>query len=253
MPGAAVLKRCVRALCLVGLVVSPNAASWAIVGGATEAPDLAPYVVMVLKRSGERSGFCSGAVIARTIVLTAGHCVGAAADLRIHFKAANGTPVLLPVAEVKTHPGYRADAVQSRQRSIDLALIRLAEPLPASFKPLDLGTDDVPLGMGVGLIGYGLARENDPTTGGTLREGRVIVRPPKSSILLWMADGSEKGTGACTGDSGGPVLSLDRQQLIAVIDWAAGGKATRCGSLTQATLVAPQRDWVQAVISSWTR
>ncbi len=94
---------------------------------------------MVLQRRGSAAGFCSGIVIGRSSVLTAAHCVPQGADVRIHYRDAEGAPVLLPVARVLRHPGYRADAIAKREKSIDLAVITTAEPLPDRFSAASIG------------------------------------------------------------------------------------------------------------------
>jgi secreted trypsin-like serine protease len=224
----------------------------ALVGASEPAPDLAPYTVMVLKRSGAASGFCSGVVLAIDIIITAAHCVAEPQNTRVHFRNEHGEPVIIGVAAILTHPGYRADAISSRQVSIDLALIHLAEPLPARFSPITLAAPiGIKIGQNLRIAGFGVTEESAGATSGVLRAGRIAVRAPLSSILLWTEDPKRAGTGACTGDSGGPILALDRPLLIAIIDWAEGTRNQKCGALTQGALIAPQRHWIDSVLTSW--
>jgi len=228
------------------------AAPWhaaALVGESQPAPELAGRLVMVLKRSGGAAGFCSASVLAQDVVLTAAHCVGSPADTRVHYRGPNGEPVLAEVAAVQIHPGFRPDAAATRRPSIDLALIRLAQPLPARFTPLALSPDGIRIGDEFRIAGYGVAREGQAATSGVLRAGRISARAPLSSILLWAEDPKHAGTGACTGDSGGAILTLGPPRLVAVIDWAEGASGRRCGSLTQAALVGPQRSWIERFLN----
>ena len=231
----------VLAACLAS---SPAAA---VVGPSADGAVLSPNVVMVLQRSGATAGFCSGIVIARRAVLTAAHCVPAGADLRVHYRDEAGTPVLLPVADVVRNPGYRADAVKARRRSVDLAVVHLRADLPARFRPATLGmAAAISPGARFRIAGYGVTREGDGRSSGHLRLGEIVARPPLSSLLLW-AKGAEGQGGACTGDSGGPVLDAEADTVEAMTLWSAGSGKTRCGNLTQAIWLGPYRSWIDSL------
>ena len=190
--------------------------------------------------------------MARRAVLTAAHCVPGGGDLRVHFKDEGGAPVLLNVADVIRHPGYRADAVKSRQRSIDLALIRLPDDLPARFRPAALGSiDSAAVGTPFRVAGFGVGQEGEGASSGLLRQGTIEARAPLSSLLLWARDPAGRGTGACTGDSGGPVLDANSDTVDALTLWSAGDGAHRCGALTQALWLGPQRGWIDAILHGW--
>ena len=109
------------------VLVSGPLPARAVVGASANGDAHAGHVVMVLQRKGSVAGFCSGVVIGPTAVLTAAHCVPPGADVRIHYRDAEGAPVLLPVAGISRHPGYRADAIAKREKSIDLAVITTAQ------------------------------------------------------------------------------------------------------------------------------
>lgn len=247
----AVLRR-LAALAALAAAAAATPAS-AVVQGRDDG-GLARHAVMVLT---DRGGFCTGVVISRTVVMTAAHCVTGANAYRVHFKDASGRPVMLEPRGIAVHPGYDAGAVKGRRRSIDLALVRLGEPLPAAFAAVPLSTAARP-GPGARLVvgGYGLAAEGDPTTGGRFRSAELGVIEPfgPSSILVWLSDPatgrSKAGAGACQGDSGGPVFAPDGG-LAAVTVWAEGVGKSRCGALTQGLLVAPQRGWVDRILAEW--
>lgn len=240
-----------RALgCLMFALAS--GAAQALVGPAQLAPELEPYVVTVLNRSGGSAGFCTATVISPSVVLTAAHCVGAPDDTRIFFRNAKREPVLIEAASTAINPGYRPDAIRRRLVSIDLALILLAEPLPPSFRPIEFArTNSVEPGQKFLIAGFGVADEGLGKTGGVLRSGILVDTGPKSSVLLWAADPNQTGLGACTGDSGAPIFAFDRPLVVAVAVWAKGHGGNRCGALTQAVLIAPQRHWIEATLNAW--
>ena len=230
------------AFCLVSCPMPAGA----VVGASTDGDAHAGSIVMVLQRRGSAAGFCSGIVIGRMSVLTAAHCVPQGADVRIHYRDAKGAPVLLPVTRVLLHPGYRADAIKKRERSIDLAVITMAQPLPDRFSAATIGDPGaVTVGTSFRIAGFGVTREGDGKSSGQLREATLAAREPLSSVLLWAEDPRRQGLGACTGDSGGPVFQADGEAVVALTLWASGSGAAQCGAVTQALWLAPYRDWIR--------
>lgn len=229
---------------LAAAATAMSGGALAVVGGAEESGPLSRQTVMVL---GSNGGVCTGVVVARDAVLTAAHCA-AAPELRIHYRDAEGRPVLLPLAARATHPGYDSKAIAARRRSIDLGLLRLKEDLPARFEPAALSGAAARAGAGLVLGGYGVARPGDARSTGTFRALRLPVVEPHgpSRILVWL-QGS--GGGACTGDSGGPIA--DEAGIVAVTTWASGPGAKGCGALSQGVLLGPQRDWIDRTLAGW--
>ena len=179
-------------------------------------------------------------------VLTAAHCVPQGADVRIHYREPEGAPVLVPVARVLRHPGYRADAIEKRERSIDLAVITLTQPLPDRFAAAPIGDPGtVTAGTMFEVVGFGVTHEGDGKSSGQLREATLAARTPLSAVLLWAEDPDHRELGACTGDSGGPVFAAASDVIVALTLWATGSGAAQCGAVTQALWLAPYRDWIR--------
>lgn len=239
--------------CLAFAAALAASPAGAIVQGREGGP-LAAASLMVLNA---RGGVCSGLVLAPDVILTAGHCVAGGVEIRVHYRESDGRPALLPIAGATVHPEYRADAAARRQRSVDLALVRLAAPL-AGFARAELSAALPRAGAEVVVAGFGATVESDPRTMSALRSARLTVIEPygPSRILLWAADpagkGRSPGAGACNGDSGGAMVDA-QGGVVAVTSWSTGPGKSRCGLLTQGVLIGPQRPWIDATLAGWGR
>ncbi|MFT4097206.1 MAG: trypsin-like serine protease [Rhodoblastus sp.] len=219
----------------------------AMVGPTGDAAAYSAHVVMTLAQNGRGAGFCSGVVLAPNVVLTAAHCVAAPAATRVHFRDGAGKPVLMEVSRVARHPGFRADAVAARAKSIDLALVETKEPLPSSFTSVALGEAPNEIGAAFEATGFGVTQPGAASTSGVLRRARLTLRAPLSHVLLWLD--SADGAGACTGDSGAPVFN--NGALVGIVAFAQGAHGRGCGGLTQAVRIAPYRAWIEQTIAGW--
>ena len=225
---------------VVALLVSTPAAI-AVVNGQPD-PVLARNAVMVLDDHGN---MCTGAVIAPTAILTAAHCVTEGSTWRVHWRAPDGTPILIIPKAVRVHPGYRPEPSGKAVKSIDLAVVTLSDPLPSPFEPIALSdAPSVTAGDLISVAGYGYSEEKNRKTLGTFRRADLAVIEPfgHSSILVWLSDPNAGGAGGCQGDSGGPLIY--QGALLAITFVTTGVGQHNCGALTQGTLIAPQRDWI---------
>lgn len=224
-------------------------AAVALVGGAAPAPDHARSVVMI---AGSRGNSCTGALIARDLVLTAAHCVPPGAEYKLVTFDADRRPLLRDTVRVERHPQFSQQAFDNHRATADVALIKLAAPV-AGAAPVALfgGKLSVAPGDMFVVVGYGLTRQNDGRSGGTLRTARLIAtgRPGNLQIRLFdpATRNAQAGLGACTGDSGAPVFVGDngRLSVIGVVSWSTGaGNSEGCGGLTGVTPLSLYRPWL---------
>ena len=220
----------------------------AITGPAQEGSPAASSLVMLLN---ER-GFCTANVIAKDVLLTAAHCVHKIKGAVAYWPGLQ-PEAFLPAKDIVIHPGYRPDAPKTRERSIDLALVRLERALPAHFSPLTIDYDArVELGTPFIISGFGLRQENDGKTAGALYSATLVTREPLSKLLIWAKDPQARGRGGCTGDSGGAFLSHETK-LVAITVWSAGVGNKACGDLTQALRLGPERAFIEKTLAAWSR
>ena len=234
---------------LLGMMLMCTPAT-AMVGGAPPAAgEIARSPVLIV---GSRGNSCTGTAIARDLVLTAAHCVpGDAEYKRVEFDAAR-RPILKDVARIARHPGFDLNAMLAHRATADVALIKLAEPLPDVTVPAELGVR-VPRAAGETFVvaGFGVTVRNDGKTGGTLRTATLVATGRPGSLQLRLVDPATRNTraglGACTGDSGAPAFEQadGRTVVIGVVSWSTGPNNTDgCGGLTGVTPLANYRAWI---------
>jgi len=228
--------------------------AFAVVGGVDSRDALGPraWTVRVETSRGE---LCSGAVIAPEIVLTAAHCLMGGGSISVvsldpRFKARRQM-----VVAVLPHPSFVPGTTPRTQPGTDLALLRLAEPLPRDIEPLTLG-GGLWQGEAVMMAGYGLSSENNKATARRLRETRLVNAgnyTTQNTVKVAVdveARGETPGAGACRGDSGGPVLrgSARSRDLVGIVSWSSGPLNTRarriCGGFTAITPINDYRGWI---------
>ncbi|MCK0209022.1 trypsin-like serine protease [Starkeya koreensis] len=227
----------------VALALALATPARAIVGGQPADPALKAETAMIVST---RGASCTGVVLAPNLLLTAAHCVQPAADYAVVVFAPEG-PRLIPVSRIALHPAYDPNSFESRRPTPDLAVVRASENLPEGFRPARLSAQvALPAKRTAFTIaGYGVTKDGDGKSAGTLRSAELPSIGTTGGIMVRLSDGPARG--GCTGDSGGPVL-LDGE-VAGIIGWStAAGGARGCGGVTGATLVGPQRAWIDATV-----
>ncbi|MFG1419590.1 S1 family peptidase [Xanthobacter albus] len=244
--GVPALLRAFGVSALLGISAFGTVPARAMVGGAPAGAGIAAHAAMLVST---RGAACTATVLAPDLLLTAAHCVEPEADYAVAI-VDDGPPKLLPAARVALHPRFNADQFRTRRPTPDLALVKLAEPLPGRFRPAALTDAEglPPKGADFTLAGFGVTAEGATKSAGTLRAVRLPSIGTTGGIMVRLAPPA--GTaGACTGDSGGP--AFQGEAVAGVIGWATGpGGARGCGGVTGVTLVSLHRDWITATAAA---
>ncbi|MGX5732822.1 S1 family peptidase [Bosea thiooxidans] len=233
------------------LIAQPAAA---VVGGidSRDAFGSRAWTVRVETSRGE---LCSGAVIAPEIVLTAAHCLMGGGSISVVSLDPRFRPRRQMVVAVLPHPSFVPGTTPRTQPGTDLALLRLAQPLPRDIEPLTLG-GGLWQGETVTMAGFGLSAENNKRTARRLRETQLVNAgnyTTQNTVKVAVdveARGETPGAGACRGDSGGPVLrgAARSRDLVGIVSWSSGPLNTRarriCGGFTAITPVSEYRSWI---------
>ena len=242
---------------IAGLVLLAVAPANAIVGGgAPSASGVGRSVVTIV---GSRGNFCTGAVIAPKIVLTAAHCVQPGADYKIVEYGADKQPSLQDVKSVAIHPAFNMQAMLAHRATADVALLQLGAPAKGKT-PSTLGLPNIPIVVGsrFTIAGIGVTVHGDGKSGGTIRAAGLVATGKPGTLQIRLVDpvnqGARDGLGACTGDSGGPVFE-DKQSgaaIIGVVSWSTGPNGSAgCGGLTGVTPLTLYRDWLLQTARQW--
>jgi hypothetical protein len=222
-----------------------------MVGGALPAADGAGRsVVMIL---GEGGTVCTATAIARDLLLTAAHCMHPGSEYKLAASAPGERPVLKDVARIERNPQFDLKRLFGHLATADVALIKLAEPLPAKIPPAPLGAEEESIAVGDAfvVVGYGVTVRGDGRISGTVRAATLVATGQPGGLQIRLFDpktkGDSPGLGACTGDSGAPAFrdKDGRIVLIGVVSWSTGPKLQDgCGGLTGVTPLARYRAWI---------
>jgi hypothetical protein len=153
---------------------------------------------------------------------------------------------------VEQHPQFELNSLFAHRATADVALMKLAEPLPPPFEPAALAdAQTIAVGDAFIVSGYGVTVRGDGRTGGTLRTARLVATGKPRSLQVRLVDpatkGERAGLSACTGDSGAPAFAETKGRLavIGLVSWSTGPHMTAgCGGLTGITPLTRYRTWI---------
>jgi V8-like Glu-specific endopeptidase len=190
-----------------GVVSGSAAGSLAIVNGSSCPESTASVAYLKLKdKNGDLYATCSGTVISSTAVLTAAHCLDGTSGVTINFGDKK-----IEASSFFAHPDYKG----TDSDSVDVGVVIASSPIGQPIMPL-LASRNARTGETVVIAGYGQSTLG--AGAGTLRAGATTMSEVGTYYLVTNA--GLNGSGACPGDSGGPVMvSIDGY-------WAVAGAAS---------------------------
>ena len=194
----------------------------------------------------EEVGFCTATLIAPELVLTAAHCVYASQTRRLlqpeelTFRAGlrkGQVAAERKISQIEPHPNYDPrTGVTIKNIRHDVALLRLAEPIPThELDPFVLHNREVSSGP-VSVVSYGRNRETLPS-----RQDVCQVIDAQRGIMMMNCD-------VTFGSSGAPVFSHanGRGQIVSVISGGGyhdGKRVTYGMSLPRVVAELKQQIW----------
>ena len=232
------------------------------------------FATIEIRRAGASRGFCSGALISPSLVVTAAHCAVVEPDPGVVLPAEPGSlfvaaghlssdsvtdSMLRPVIDIRVHEEYDHDFVMGRSRAgagqggigspNDIALLVVGEPydqIPSA--PVLTAERQIELVRhgDVGFVaGYGVYDLDDRSTGALYISDAVIDIIGPRELLTRRRD--ELGD-SCYGDSGGPLyLPTDAGDfLVGLVSRGRSDVELDCGDGGVYTLVAAHLPWIAA-------
>jgi hypothetical protein len=217
----------------------------ALTGNAPPASGFAARpIVMIVDARGD---LCTGTALTHDLVLTAAHCVTALVDYQVK---AYQTGQSIPVRSIARHPRFDFASYAVSRATADLALVKLAAPLPDIVVPAALAASRrVAAGETLTIAVFGVTVDGTPRGLGQPRMATLTVTGKPGSLQIRLYDdatrGLRGGLGACTGDSGGPAFDGEGPLVIGVVSWTtAANDEEGCGGLTGVTPLLIYRDWI---------
>ena len=182
----------------------------AVAHGTLATPGQDPFAVRLTmtnipRPDGTRySSACSGALISRTWIITAGHCFHDVNRARVSGATPYPTRATLKTVNVSTSPGESRSIIAVRQSGWhDIALAQLSAPV-TDVSPLALSTSTPANGQLLTLAGWGATSSVNPTPSTRLSTGVVKISSVATSTVLVVGYAPAKDTSACLYDSGAP-------------------------------------------------
>src|ERR1700738_1193868 len=173
------------------VLLVPAAVHAIVGGGVPSAEGIGRAVVTIV---GSRGNFCTGALIAPKLVLTAAHCVQPGADYKIVEYGADRQPQLQDVNSVAIHPAFNMQAMMAHRATADVALLQLEAP-PKGKNPAALGMPQIPilLGSRFTIAGVGVTIRGEGASGGTIRVAGLVATGPPGTLHIRLGDPGGEG------------------------------------------------------------
>ncbi|CAH2041750.1 unnamed protein product, partial [Iphiclides podalirius] len=238
-----------------------------IVGGSPAAST--PFMVALSSGLLVRNFLCGGSLVGARSVLTAAHCINAVfsgGSLSNTLRVTVGTNrwnvggTSYNVARNISHPNY----VQATIKNDIGLLITTANVAPSnSVRTIALNYDFIGGNVASRVTGWGRVRQNGALSADLLQlqkntidgarcvsevarvANQLNIRAPAVEPHIELCTFHSLNHGTCNGDSGSPLVRIDRGQQIGIVSW---GLPCARGAPDMFVRVSAYRSWLQSNI-----
>jgi secreted trypsin-like serine protease len=223
----------------------------AMVGGAEPADNEVGRSVVMLDGSG--GTVCTATAIGLDLLLTAAHCVQPGSEYKLLENPASREAKLKDIVRIERHPQFELKKLFAHVATADVALVKLAAPLPPKIPAARVSGESETVVGGDALVvaGYGVTVRGAERLDGVARAATLVATGQPGTLQIRLFDprtkGESAGLGACTGDSGAPAFRQENGSfaLVGVVSWSTGPKLTAgCGGLTGVTPIVRYWAWI---------
>jgi secreted trypsin-like serine protease len=208
---------------LLPLVLGAGPAA-AIANGVAATPGQYPFAVRLIMPSipspggGTYSSACSGALVAPSWIITAGHCFHDVNRNRVSGPVPYATTATLNTVNVNQYRGETLSVLSVQQSpSNDIALARLSAPV-TDVVPLALRTTRPAAGQLVGVAGWGATSSVNPAPSPQLYYGVTRIGGATTTTVLVTGYSPSRTTSACLYDSGAPYFTTGSPPLLTSVE-----------------------------------
>lgn len=190
---------------------------------------------------------CSGTLIAEDIILTAAHCIGVdhSKMMIIFDRELNLNSEMKPASKIEISKYWETN--QHNEKDVgDLALIQFSGGTPKGYIAAKLiFTAKTSKQKPSVVAGFGVSNGQDLSGAGTLRKTSIFIEDlefSQTEVLI----SQKHGSGACHGDSGGPIFTeFNGTNFVwGVVSRGVKDPLNDCSQFAAATSLFAYKSWI---------
>ncbi|XP_029841160.2 trypsin beta [Ixodes scapularis] len=232
-----------------------------IVNGSATSIARFPWMVRLRTKYHKKWHGCGGAILTPKHVITAAHCIRRKLNREPRkIMVRYGSSVRARMQEVRVRGYYRHERYSQQTFSNDIAVLLLDQALKLSKKTKAIrisGTDADLAGKRVIVAGWGRPEEGASRRTENLRYTSQVVWPPNKCRRKLRSFNEEihicaygKISSTCKGDSGGPVMIRNGNniEMVGLVSYGIG--CNRKGVPSGYTRISHYRSWIANALSN---